>query len=90
MTTFQKFPGAAPPRTLVATAAVAAALLLQSALLGLFQARSAEVQLLAAPALERRLEACQALTDLASQLACSRALVPRGHQSNEPVRLAAR
>lgn len=90
MSMFKRFPGAAPPRALAAAAAFAATAVLQAAMLGLFQARSAEVQLLAAPALERRLEVCRALTDLASQLACSRAVAARGHPADEPVRLAAR
>lgn len=90
MSMFQRYPGVAPPRAWAAVAAVASTLLLHGAVLGLFQQASSDPWLVATPALERRLERCQAASSADDRQRCRLAVAARARDASGATRLAAR
>ena len=90
MSTFPKFPGAAPPRAASAAVAAAVALLLHGAVLSLFHGASAEHQLLASPKLERQLEGCRGVGGRALQHRCRLEVVAYARQVRAATMVAVR
>lgn len=73
-------PGRAPPRPVVAVAALAVALILHGAVLSLFHRQVPPRQLIASPAMERALAACRRIADRRGQQACRLAVAERARQ----------
>jgi hypothetical protein len=76
-------PWHAPPRLLLALAAVAATVLLHAGLLSLFEAQAPQVLLMATPQVERELAACEARADRHDRQRCRVAVAQRARQLPE-------